>query len=47
MGYVIAAYAVAIGAIALYFVHLVRERARLRKTLGEGEGEPGIRAFRD
>jgi hypothetical protein len=47
MGYVIAAYAVAIGAVALYFAHLVRERARLRRSLAERAVEPGIRAFRD
>ena len=33
MNYVIAAYAISIGAVALYFVHLVRERGRLRREL--------------
>lgn len=33
MSYVIAAYAIAIGAVAAYFVHLVRERRRLAREL--------------
>ena len=33
MSYVIAAYAISIGAVALYFIHLVRERASLRREL--------------
>jgi CcmD family protein len=33
MGYVVAAYAIVIGAVALYFVHLVRERGRLHRDL--------------
>lgn len=35
MAYVIAAYAVSIGAVGLYWVHLVRERRRLEQALGE------------
>lgn len=35
MGYVVAAYAITIGAIGLYWLRLVRERRRLRKELGE------------
>lgn len=34
MGYVAAAYAISLGAVALYLVHLVRERVRLRRELG-------------
>ena len=33
MGYVIAAYAIALGSVAAYLVHLVRERSRLRRSL--------------
>lgn len=33
MSYVIAAYAIAIGAVAAYFAHLVRERRRLAREL--------------
>jgi len=36
MGYVIAAYAIALGAVASYWIHLVRERSRLSRSLGEG-----------
>jgi heme exporter protein D len=35
MSYVIAAYAIAIGAVALYWIHLARERRRLLDTLRE------------
>ena len=35
MSYVIAAYAVSIGAVGLYWVHLVRERRRLARALDE------------
>jgi hypothetical protein len=35
MGYVVAAYAIVIGAVSLYFAHLVRERGRLRRDLNE------------
>ena len=35
MSYAIAAYAVTIGAIALYLLRLVRERRRLERDLGE------------
>jgi heme exporter protein D len=35
LSYVIAAYAISIGAVALYFVHLVRERGRLQRALDE------------
>jgi heme exporter protein CcmD len=34
MGYVIAAYGVTLAAVALYLVHLVRERRRLARELG-------------
>jgi heme exporter protein CcmD len=37
MGYVIAAYAITIGAVGLYCAHLVRERRRLRRELDRGE----------
>jgi heme exporter protein CcmD len=37
MSYVIAAYAISIGAVALYLVHLVRERGRLRRQLDHGD----------
>jgi CcmD family protein len=33
MSYVIAAYVVAIGAVAAYFAHLVREQRRLAREL--------------
>jgi len=33
MSYVVAAYGIAIGAVALYFIHLVRERRRLAREL--------------
>lgn len=33
MAYVIAAYGISIGAIAVYLVHLVRERRRLERDL--------------
>jgi heme exporter protein D len=36
MGYAIAAYAIAVGAVVAYFVHLVRERARLLRDLNAG-----------
>ena len=36
MGYVIAAYAISIGAVGLYLAHLVRERGRLRRNLDRG-----------
>ncbi len=36
MGYVVAAYAISIGAVGLYFLHLVRERGRLRRDLDAG-----------
>ena len=35
MGYVVAAYAIVIGSVALYCVHLVRERGRLLRDLNE------------
>ena len=35
MTYVLAAYAIAIGAVAVYLGHLVRERRRLRRELAE------------
>jgi CcmD family protein len=34
VSYVIAAYAISIGAVAFYLVHLVRERGRLHRELG-------------
>ena len=37
MEYVIAAYACAIGPVALYLAHLVRERRRLLRELGGAE----------
>ena len=45
MGYVLAAYAIAIGAVASYFVHLVRERARLRRDLEGPSARAGSGAF--
>ena len=36
MGYVIAAYAVTLGAVGADLLHLVRERRRLARELGEG-----------
>jgi heme exporter protein CcmD len=36
MGYVVAAYAISIGAVGLYLAHLVRERGRLRRDLDRG-----------
>jgi heme exporter protein CcmD len=39
LGYVIAAYAVSIGAVAAYLVHLVRERQALAREL-RGESAP-------
>jgi heme exporter protein CcmD len=41
MGYVIAAYAVSLGAIGLYLLHLVRERNRLVRELDRGDATPG------
>ena len=35
MSYVIAAYAVTIASIGLYWIHLARERRRLRNALRE------------
>ncbi len=46
MSYVVAAYAISIGAVAMYFVHLVRERGRLRGALGESALQTEFRAFR-
>lgn len=43
MGYVIAAYGVTLGAIAIYLGHLVRERRRLARELAAPEG-PALRA---
>lgn len=34
-GYLIAAYALALGALAAYGLHLARERRRLRRALSE------------
>ena len=36
MGYVVAAYAISIGAVGLYLAHLGRERGRLRRDLDRG-----------
>ncbi|UCE84994.1 MAG: heme exporter protein CcmD [Deltaproteobacteria bacterium] len=36
MGYVIAAYGLTIGAIAVYAIHLDRQRRALRRELPEG-----------
>jgi heme exporter protein CcmD len=33
MGYVIAAYAISVGSVALYLAHLARERQRLVRDL--------------
>lgn len=43
MGYVIAAYGVTLGTLAVYLAHLARERRRLARALGGGEpgGVPG------
>jgi CcmD family protein len=42
--YLIAAYAVSIGAVALYLVHLARERQQLARELApERRGEPAPR----
>jgi len=46
MRYVIAAYAVAIGSVALYLVRLVRERRRLRRDLAAHMDPPSSRPFR-
>ena len=35
MTYVVAAYAISIGAVVIYLGHLIRERARLRRELGD------------
>jgi hypothetical protein len=45
VGYVVAAYAISIGAVALYFAHLVRERGRLRLELGAPPSRAGSSAF--
>lgn len=47
MGYVVASYVISIGAVALYFVHLVRERGRLRRDLEAPPGRAGSSAFRN
>lgn len=36
MGYVIGAYAVTLGTVGAYLLHLVRERRRLVRELGKG-----------
>lgn len=36
MAYVIAAYAISLGAVGAYLVHLVRERQRLARELSRG-----------
>jgi hypothetical protein len=40
VGYVISAYAVTIGAVLLYWFHLVRERRRLAAELAGGAATP-------
>jgi heme exporter protein CcmD len=45
MGYVVAAYAITIAAVALYFAHLVRERGRLRRELDAPSARAGSSAF--
>jgi hypothetical protein len=40
MAYVISAYAISIGAVGLYRLYLARERRRLARGLGGGEGGP-------
>jgi hypothetical protein len=47
VGYVVASYTIAIGAVALYFVHLVRERGRLRRDLDVPSVRAGSGAFRN
>ena len=43
MGYVIAAYGLVLGSLALYAGHLVRERAALRRALSKS-ASPGRKA---
>jgi hypothetical protein len=47
MGYVIAAYAVSIGAVGLYFIHLLRERQSLRRDLDPGAAGAASGTFRN
>lgn len=46
MSYVVAAYAITIGALGLYWIRLVRERRRLRAELGDEPDRPRPRRFR-
>ncbi|RIL05543.1 MAG: heme exporter protein CcmD [Proteobacteria bacterium] len=41
MEYVIAAYALSLGPVALYLAHLVRERRRLLRDLDDTRVRPG------
>ncbi len=43
MGYVIAAYVIAVGSIASYAGYLVRERQRLRASLEEPDDDSSSR----
>jgi hypothetical protein len=45
VGYVVAAYAISIGAVALYFAHLARERGRLRRDLAAPSARAASSAF--
>jgi heme exporter protein D len=40
VGYVIAAYAISIGAVAAYGIHLARERRALMGDLAQGRDSP-------
>jgi CcmD family protein len=46
MTYVLAAYAIAIGAVGLYLTRLVRERRRLERDLGDHMDRPSSQPFR-
>ncbi len=46
MAYVVAAYTVAIGAVGLYLVRLVRERRRLERDLARNVDPPSSQPFR-
>jgi len=46
MGYVMVAYGISIGAVALYLVRLVRDERRLRRELAEAPHRSASPAFR-
>jgi len=46
MGYLLAAYAVTVGAVGLYWIRLVRESRRLRAELGESGDREAPQRFR-